>query len=161
MFRRFLFIGITLAFVVAGVQNSRSISADFECAPTAADSEGPFYEPDAPVRSSVGLGYILTGTVQSTKDCAPIPNVQIEFWLANPAGMYDDEHRATVFANQSGSYRFESNFPPRYNFRPPHIHMRITADGFKPLVTQHYPKSDTTTASFDLVLIPLTEQVGP
>jgi protocatechuate 3,4-dioxygenase beta subunit len=124
------------------------------CAPTAPDSEGPFYKPDAPRRSSVGRGYLLTGTVKSAVDCAPVPQAEIEFWLANPAGVYDDRHRAAVVADASGVYRFESSRPPNYGGRPPHIHMRITAAGFKPLVTQHYPVVGASEARFDVVLTP-------
>ena len=129
-------------------------AVDFPCPPTAPDSLGPFYEPDAPLRSSVGQGYVLTGTVQSAVDCAPLPGAKIEFWMANPAGQYDDQHRATVSADQTGAYRFESGSPPDYGFRPPHIHIRVTAEGFKPLVTQHYPAEGTAEARFDLFLPP-------
>jgi len=47
---------------------------------------GPFYEPGAPVRTSVDSGYVLSGTVLGATECKPIPNAQIEFWLANPRG---------------------------------------------------------------------------
>src|SRR5512143_2589901 len=40
--------------------------------PTESDMLGPFYKPDAPVRSSVGKGYVLSGVVRSSKDCAPV-----------------------------------------------------------------------------------------
>jgi len=131
-----------------------ALSADYPCLPTEPDSLGPFYEPDAPLRSSVGNGYVLTGKVQSAVDCAPIPRAKIEFWMANPEGQYDDQHRATVIADQTSGYRFESGSPPDDGFRPPHIHLRVTAEGFKPLVTQHYPAEGTSEARFDLVLIP-------
>ncbi len=69
-------------------------------------------------------------------------------------GQYDDEHRATVFSGNAGSYQFESNFPPSYSGRPPHIHVRVSAEGYGTLVTQHYPVQGQTEATFDLVLIP-------
>jgi protocatechuate 3,4-dioxygenase beta subunit len=116
--------------------------------------KGPFYEPNAPLRSSVGKGYIMIGTVKSARDCTPISKAAIEVWLTNPDGDYDDQHRATVLSDHSGAYRFESNRPTDYAFRPPHIHLRITAQGFEPLVTQHYPEEGVATARFDIVLIP-------
>lgn len=122
------------------------------CAPTRADSLGPFYKPDAPVRASVGQGYVLTGVVRDANGCRPLPGARVEFWLANPQGEYDDDHRATVFAGAQGEYRFESNVPVPYSGRPPHIHIRVTAPGFAPFVTQHYPQAGQTTATFDLVL---------
>ena len=74
--------------------------------------------------------------------------------MANPDGEYDDQHRATVISDDAGAYRFESHRPPDYGFRPPHIHFRVTAEGFKTLVTQHYPETGTSQARFDIVLLP-------
>lgn len=125
-----------------------------KCEPTHEDYLGPFYKPNAPVRSSVGRGYVLSGVVRSAVDCSPIAQARIELWLAGPDGRYDDDHRATVFADRSGAYRFESAFPSAYTGRPPHIHLRVSAPGFKTLVTQHYPQEGRTEGRFDLVLIP-------
>jgi protocatechuate 3,4-dioxygenase beta subunit len=123
------------------------------CKPTQPDMLGPFYEPGAPVRTSVGSGYVLSGTVLSAEECKPIPKAKIEFWLANPRGDYDDAHRATVLADQRGEYRFESNVPVSYGGRPPHIHVRVRAPGYEELVTQHYPGRGQRKANFDLVLL--------
>ncbi len=129
-------------------------AADYQCPPTRPDMKGPFYKPNAPLRSSVGKGYVMVGTVKSARDCNSITKAAIEFWLTNPDGNYDDQHRATVVSDPSGAYRFECGRPTDYGFRPPHIHLRITARGFKPLVTQHYPEEGVSTARFDIVLIP-------
>src|SRR5215207_8795676 len=123
------------------------------CKPTQPDMLGPFYEPGAPVRTSVGRGYVLSGTVLAAEGCKPIPNARIEFWLANPSGNYDDAHRATVLAGERGEYRFESNVPVSYGGRPPHIHVRVRASGYEELVTQHYPQRGQRKANFDLVLL--------
>ena len=147
-------ISFLLLFGIWLVSASSLQAADYRCPPTEPDIEGPFYKPDAPLRSSVGKGYLLTGMVKSAADCAPIPKAAIEFWLANPDGDYDDQHRATVISDRSGKYRFETEPPPNYGFRPPHIHLRITAQGFKTLVTQHYLDNGTAQARFDIVLIP-------
>ncbi len=130
------------------------VAADDRCPPTRADIMGPFYKPDAPQRSSVGKGYVLTGTIRSAADCTPLAKAAIEVWMANPDGEYDDQHRATVISDDAGAYRFESHRPPDYGFRPPHIHFRVTAEGFKTLVTQHYPETGTSQARFDIVLLP-------
>lgn len=121
------------------------------CAPTRADQLGPFYESGAPVRSKVGSGYVLRGRVLSTS-CRPIFRARVEMWLANPQAEYDDAHRATLFTRRDGSYRFESNRPPGYSGRPPHIHVRVSARGYRTLVTQHYPRAGRTSAVFNLVL---------
>jgi protocatechuate 3,4-dioxygenase beta subunit len=124
------------------------------CTPTEPDALGPFYKPDAPVRSSVGKGYVLTGAVRSAADCSPISGARIEFWMAGPDGGYADAYRATLFSGISGAYRFESHIPPPYYGRPRHIHILVSAPGFRMLVTQHYPETGRTAAVFDLVLVP-------
>jgi protocatechuate 3,4-dioxygenase beta subunit len=121
------------------------------CTPTRADQLGPFYEPGAPVRSKVGSGYVLRGKALSTS-CRAIARARVELWLANPQGEYDDAHRATLFTRRDGSYRFESNRPTGYSGRPPHIHVRLSARGYRTLVTQHYSRAGRTTAVFNLVL---------
>jgi protocatechuate 3,4-dioxygenase beta subunit len=115
---------------------------------------GPFYKPNAPLRTSVGKGYFLEGTVRSSKDCSPLPGAVIEFWLTGPDGEYDDAHRARVIADAQGHYWFESNKPRPYAGRPPHIHIRVSAPGIKTLVTQHYPDAGNDHSVFDLVLVP-------
>lgn len=140
---------ILFSLVAGGAENLRS-----SCKPTSQDALGPFYKPNAPLRTSVGKGYVLSGLVKSSKDCSPIGGARIEFWLAGSDRQYDDDHRAAMLSDKSGAYRFESNFPPGYSGRPPHIHIRVTADGFKTLVAQHYPIKNQTQATFDLVMIP-------
>jgi protocatechuate 3,4-dioxygenase beta subunit len=123
------------------------------CKPTQPDMLGPFYEPGAPVRTSVGSGYVLSGAVLAAAECKPIQDARIEFWLANSRGDYDDAHQATVFADQRGRYRFESNVPVSYSGRPPHIHVRVRAPGYGELITQHYPERGQRKATFDLILV--------
>jgi len=124
------------------------------CTPTLPDALGPFYKVRAPVRNSVGKGYKLSGRVISSRDCSIISRARIELWMAGPDGDYKDDYRAMVIPDESGVYRFESHVPPSYLKRPPHIHLRVTADGFKTLITQHYPEAGARSAEFDLVLIP-------
>ena len=137
----------------AQTAESHAAGGPANCKPTQPDMLGPFYEPGAPVRTSVGSGYVLSGAVLAADDCKPIRNARIEFWLANPRGEYDNAHRATVFAGERGGYRFESNVPVSYGGRPPHIHVRVTAPGFEELVTQHYPEPGQRKANSDLVLL--------
>ncbi len=124
------------------------------CAPTEPDALGPFYQPDAPVRSHVGKGYVLTGTVRSAAGCVPVPGAKIEIWMAGPGGEYADAYRATLFSDSSGSYRLESHIPPPYYGRPQHIHILVSAAGFRMLVTQHYPVKGNAAGVFDLVIMP-------
>jgi protocatechuate 3,4-dioxygenase beta subunit len=126
-----------------------------DCEPSTYDALGPYYKPGAPVRSKVGTGYVLSGTVLSSSGCDAIPGAKIEFWLAGPQGRYSDEYRATVFSDTEGQYRFESDYPGIYPGRPPHIHIRISARGYETHVTQHYPAKNSTADTLRLVIVPL------
>lgn len=124
------------------------------CPPTRPDSLGPFYKPDAPVRSVLGAGYVLKGTVRSSIDCRKIPGARIEVWHAGPDGKYSDAYRATLISDPQGQYRIQTERPPGYSFRPPHIHIQVTSPDHTKLVTQHYPEKESSEAIFDLVLVP-------
>jgi protocatechuate 3,4-dioxygenase beta subunit len=122
------------------------------CTPTPHDEIGPFYRPNAPVRSQIGSGYVLKGTVRSAATCKPIPGARIEFWQAGPDGSYSDDLRATIFADSRGRYRLTTALPPPYARRPPHIHILVDMRGYAGLITQHYPKAGKNGATFDLVI---------
>lgn len=128
-------------------------AAEKVCEPTTNEDLGFSYKPDAPVRSKVGEGYVLTGEVVSSAGCFHIQGAQIEFWLAGPTG-YNDDLRGVVFSDKEGEYRFESIRPFSSSFRA-HIHIRVTASGYRPLVTTHFLKPGEDEEKFDLVLIPL------
>ena len=123
------------------------------CAPTPADAEGPFYKAGAPMRESTGKGFVVSGTVKSAGSCASIAGARVEWWQANPKGTYDDEHRGTLVTRSDGAYRFETDFPPAYFGRPPHIHFKVFAPGHRALTTQLYPKPGQTEITFDLVIV--------
>jgi protocatechuate 3,4-dioxygenase beta subunit len=127
-------------------------AAIHQCQPTEEDEMGPFYRPGAPLRTKIGSGYLLSGTVRSTANCAAIPSPLIEFWQAGPNSRYGDAYRAAIITDHSGRYHFETDAPPAYVTRPPHIHIRVSAAGFKTLVTQHYLQSGVSAAEVDLVL---------
>jgi protocatechuate 3,4-dioxygenase beta subunit len=139
---------ILLAALVGDVESA------VKCQPTKPDALGPFYKPDAPARNVLGSGYVLTGTVRSSADCGIIPEARIEVWQAGPDGNYADAYRATVVTDTSGQYRLQTDRPPGYSFRPPHIHIRVAASGYKTLITQHYPEKEASEAAFDLILVP-------
>jgi protocatechuate 3,4-dioxygenase beta subunit len=155
-------VGMVAVVVVGGVfaasggpLPSVAGGASPTCAPTRPDIQGPFYKPNAPVRTEVGTGHVLAGTVRSTAQCTPLPGARIEFWLAGPSGQYEDAYRATVLADEAGRYRFTSLFPTSYSGRPPHIHIRVTASRHQVLVTQYYPRAGQRSGQLDLVLRPL------
>lgn len=128
------------------------VGAATTCTPTPQDEIGPFYRPDAPVRSMIGTGYILQGVVRDASTCLPVSGARIEFWQAGPGGVYDDAHRATAYSDSKGRYRLETSMPPPYARRPPHIHILVDMRGYAGLITQHYPKSGKRRFQMDLVM---------
>lgn len=135
------------------VSPTTAANANTTCIPTRHGGTTTTPIDEAPVRSSVGTGHVLNGIVRSSQDCRPIEQAKIIFWLAGPDGTYDDDHRATVFTDKVGAYRFESNFPGLYGARPiPHIHLYISAEKFRPVETECFPPKGQTEGTFDIVL---------
>ncbi len=150
----FVRIAVMAAIVCPLVAFGTSLAAAVTCPPTAWDEIGPFYRPNAPVRSKIGKGYVLSGTVRSSADCRPVPGARIEVWQVGPDGNYDDAHRATIISDSKGRYRLETDFPHPYLRRPSHIHILVDARGYAGLITQHYPRKGSRAARFDLVMEP-------
>ncbi|MBJ6750079.1 intradiol ring-cleavage dioxygenase [Geomonas sp. Red421] len=151
------FISLSLLLLLNATSSS-SLAAS--CPPTPWDEIGPFYRPNAPVRDTIGKGYLLSGTVRSSADCSPIPKARIEFWQAGPDGRYDDAYRATVYSDSKGRYRLQTFPAVPYANRPPHIHILVDVKDFEGLVTQHYPKRGAKGAQLDLVLVPEGKDEG-
>ena len=126
---------------------------DRACAPTRPDMLGPFYKPNAPERARTGSGIVVTGTVRSTKGCAALSGARVEWWSADDRGEYRDELRATQHTDRQGTFTYETVAPGRYPGRPPHLHVRVTAPGHKPLITQLYPRDTQTSLTTDFILI--------
>ena len=148
----------TVVLVLAGVLfillslTTRDAAAAPKCTPTPQDEIGPFYRPNAPVRSAIGKGYILQGVVRDATNCRPVAAARIEFWQAGPGGEYSDSLRATVYSDPKGRYRLETSVPPPYARRPPHIHILVDMRGYAGLITQHYPTGGSKGATMDLVM---------
>ncbi len=116
-----------------------SVAAPPACPPTRPDALGPFYVPDAPERAVTGHGLVVAGSVRSARGCVPLPAARLEWWSADPEGAYDAAHRASQRVDAEGRFTYETSAPGRYPGRPPHLHVRVTAPGHRPLVTQLYP----------------------
>jgi protocatechuate 3,4-dioxygenase beta subunit len=108
------------------------------CTPTRADVPAN-YKADAPVRNKIGAGgYVIEGVVMRL-DCTPVPEARIEFWHVNADGIYDDDHRATVVADDRGRYRLDTTRPVAYGGGRAHVHIRVSRPG-KSLVAVHFPE---------------------
>jgi protocatechuate 3,4-dioxygenase beta subunit len=124
------------------------------CPPTVPDAFGPFGRGSPPVRPSIGKGHVLTGVVLSSLDCRPIPGARVELWQANKKGAYVRALSATVLADRSGRFRFQGPYPASYEGRPPHIHLRIVARGYEPLLSRYEPTRGSRRGAVRLVLLP-------
>ncbi len=121
------------------------------CTPTTADALGPYYIAGAPAvvdlaGSERGQAIAISGLVLDTR-CEPIANAQVEIWQADDGGDYhDDKLRASIACNAAGAYAFTSIMPGRYlqatGLRPAHLHYRVSAPGYRTVVTQIYFQGD-------------------
>ena len=143
---------LLVMIVAAGRCNSH---AGQHCIPTPPDMEGPFYVPEAPLRESTGSGLVIRGRLLGAPDCRPLPGGRIEWWQTDRQGRYDDAHRGRQSAGPNGTYLFRTDFPGVYPGRPPHIHFKAFAPGYRPLTTQLYLLGGETEAVFDIVLVPV------
>jgi len=123
--------------------------------PTPAQTEGPFYTPQSPERTSLlepgmaGTKMIVTGYVLSTR-CEPVAHALLDFWHADDAGVYDNvayKLRGHQFADDQGRYTLETIVPGLYTGRTRHIHVKAQAPSQPILTTQLYfpgePGNDT------------------
>jgi protocatechuate 3,4-dioxygenase beta subunit len=123
------------------------ITESRSCRPTLNDGVSPSYKPDAPERTVVGQGHIVTGVVLSSVDCKPIANAKLEFWPEEEGLGHPDSSRATFFTDLEGRYRFECNLPE-------HIHMRISVPGYRTIGVNSYHPEGRAEGTLDLVLEP-------
>ena len=114
--------------------------------PTPAETQGPFYTPDSPLRGSLlergtaGTRVVLTGHVFSNA-CRPIPGALLDFWHADDDGEYDNvgfKLRGHQFTDAMGAYRLETIVPGLYPGRTRHFHVRVQAPKGRILTTQLY-----------------------
>jgi protocatechuate 3,4-dioxygenase beta subunit len=131
------------------------------CEATTDDILGPYYLAGSPNTALVaqanepGTRLFLSGTVLANDCETPIPGVKIEVWQANAAAIYDTSQnfllRGTVFSDENGLYAFETIMPGAYlngnQYRPKHIHFKVTKPGFPDLITQLYFEGDPYIAN--------------
>ena len=122
-----------------------TVTPSSSCKPTLDDGVSPSYKPDAPDRTIVGTGHVVTGVVLSSVDCQPIANARLEFWPEERDLGHPDSSRATFFTDQNGRYRFECNMPD-------HIHMRISAPGYRTIGVNSYHPNGAAEGTFNIVL---------
>jgi len=110
----------------------------------------------------------MHGIVTDFTTGKPIPNVEIDVWHTAPNGLYEQQDpdqpdmnlRGRFYTDAQGRYDFYCLRPTaypipkdgpagqlldlldRHPMRPAHIHFIISADGYKPVVTQIFDRTD-------------------
>jgi protocatechuate 3,4-dioxygenase beta subunit len=147
------FLGASAALVLgmvseAGAQagRARPTPACGEDGVTPAQTPGPYFKPQSPLRASLiepgmpGTRIVVEGTVLTT-DCKPVPRALLDFWQADARGDYDNDGfrlRGHQFTDDAGRYRLESIVPGIYPGRTRHFHVNVQAPGRRVLTTQLY-----------------------
>jgi len=144
---------------------------DGDEAVTLAQTEGPFFSPSSPERSSLtepglaGTMLTVTGQVLAT-DCSPIAGALFDFWQADDAGVYDNEGfrlRGHQFADDQGRWRLDTIVPGLYPGRTRHIHVKAQAPDQPVLTTQLYFPGEAANDEegiFDPALLMDVAEVG-
>ncbi len=137
---------------------------------TTTDILGPFYRPGSPMRSnlippnSTGEVMRLFGTVFQKDGIRPMPNVLIEAWQCDENEHYDNtsddyRFRGSVKTGENGQYAFKTIVPVPYkdvdDWRPAHIHFRISSADHQDLITQN-PKKILPSMNRSLILTQVT-----
>lgn len=112
--------------------------------PTPPQMEGPYFKPNSPERTSMldgpGTRLVLSGFVYGLT-CKPLPDVLLDFWMADNYGRYDNatyRFRGHQYTGADGSYRLTTIVPGLYPGRTRHIHVKAQAPGEPVLTTQLY-----------------------
>jgi len=114
--------------------------------PTPAQTEGPYFTPNSPLRRSIvpagaaGTRLTLTGRVLTTAG-RPAPRALVDFWQADAGGAYDNSgfrFRGHQFTDANGRYALTTVVPGLYPGRTRHIHVKVQRRGGAVLTTQLY-----------------------
>ncbi|WP_345162271.1 intradiol ring-cleavage dioxygenase [Pontibacter saemangeumensis] len=121
-------------------------SCDDHDEPTPRQTEGPYFKPASPERSSLlqpglnGTKLILAGQVLNT-DCQPVAKALLDWWHCDSEGNYDNDGytlRGHQYTDKQGNFRLETIVPGLYPGRTRHIHVKVQAPGQPVLTTQLY-----------------------
>jgi protocatechuate 3,4-dioxygenase beta subunit len=139
---------------------------------TPADAEGPFYPVEIPEDSdndllrvmgkdavSPGQLAYVRGTVTDREGNA-IDGTRVEIWQCDHGGVYHHpgdpgapdkrfQGFGAMVTNRAGEYHFRTLRPVPYTGRTPHIHYRVSANGFNRLTTQLYVAAESKRNSRD------------
>lgn len=164
-----------------GTGGGQGGSGPMVCTPSDDNILGPYYRPNAPFRDDLaapgaqGVRVQVSGRVLDT-NCQPLANAIVDLWQADHSGDYDNDGvndppdnafilRGRLNTDADGKYSFRSIIPGHYlngnQYRPAHIHVRVSAQGQKMLTTQLYfegdPYNDIDGFIKPSLIMPLTD----
>jgi protocatechuate 3,4-dioxygenase beta subunit len=119
------------------------------------------------IRDNNGEHVVVSGTVRD-RDGKPVPGAMLDVWQSDANGVYqvedpdqaDDNLRFRMICDDQGYYRFNTVKPSGYQaptdgpggvllalggrhpWRPAHIHIKLTGEGYHPLITELYVSND-------------------
>jgi protocatechuate 3,4-dioxygenase beta subunit len=137
---------IDLATASAQTAPALTPACDDGDAPTIAQTEGPFFTPNTPLKhdlaadSPAGERITVAGYVMDQR-CQPIPKALIEIWHADETGAYDNRGyklRGHQFSDDAGRWWFTTIVPAAYPGRTRHYHFKVQKPGGRLLTTQLY-----------------------
>ncbi|MER5885748.1 carbohydrate-binding protein [Streptomyces sp. NPDC001941] len=125
--------------------------------PTVPQTEGPYFKPNSPLRTSLvdagtpGTRLSVSGYVFGLA-CRPVAGALLDFWQADVNGAYDNSgfrFRGHQFTDAQGAFKLSTIVPGLYPGRTRHIHVKVQAPGRPVLTTQLYfpgePRNNTDT----------------
>jgi protocatechuate 3,4-dioxygenase beta subunit len=117
-----------------------------EAEPTIAQTEGPYFTPDTPLKRDFradapeGTAITIAGYVL-TPGCQPVPGALIELWHCDDGRVYDNDGfrlRGHQFSDDQGRWWFETIVPGIYTGRTRHFHVKVQRPDGPVLTTQLY-----------------------
>lgn len=150
------------------------------CMETADNIEGPYYRASAPfrtdLRTGVKSGVLLTlrGRVYGVGCKVPLTDAIVDVWQADGEGRYDNDGtlmvppsdyrlRGRAKVDATGYFEVKTVIPGHYlngkQYRPAHIHVKVSAAGHRLLTTQLYFEGDPYNAIDPFIKKPLIMKV--
>jgi protocatechuate 3,4-dioxygenase beta subunit len=157
--RTFVKNSTLLAFSMSAFGNISWNGRNFEGdSATTTDILGPFYRPGTPMRThlipdgSKGEVMHLSGTIFQKDGKKPLSDAMIEIWQCDENQLYDNtsddyRFRGAMKTGKDGKYHFTTIVPVAYKasdtqWRPAHIHLRVSSSDHQDLISQIYFKGD-------------------
>ncbi|MBM3679138.1 MAG: intradiol ring-cleavage dioxygenase [Actinobacteria bacterium] len=146
-----LVLVVSIAGLAAGAGSAAPAAAP--CEVTESDGFGPFGRGGSPpARAVFGKGFVLSGKVLRSLDCKQLANATVEIWQAGKGGVYDKRGRASIVTGKNGAFKFTGPPPVSYEGVTPHIHVRVSHEGYDEVATTVRVTKNAKGAQLEIVL---------